>query len=467
MGKNRSIRWKLSFWASLSLIAVAGITLLAVRLAAESALRGTVRGYLISTVEQNAAQIERVPQRGTDDERLYLPWDGAYLTIDLDYMDVANDVYTALYSADGLMLYGENPLSRETGSVPFAEGRARQIEAGGLCYELYDRPLPFGTGESELWIRGVVPETEGLRQLQQITRSLLMLLPLLIALALLAGWLLAGQMLAPLRRIEETAEQISRGDDLKRRIETGESNDEIGRMARVFNGMLDRLERSFEAERRFTADASHELRTPTAVILAQTEYSLEKERSGEDYREALQTVQKQGRRMSALIDDMLAYTRLDQGPERYPFVRLELSRLAHEAAEETRLLHAEEVTLETEIEEGLFIEGNAMLIRRLTHNLLSNACRYGNGLVRLRLAREGERICLSVEDNGPGIPPEEQEKIFDRFYRGDASRSGEGTGLGLAMVKKIVQMHGAELRLESTPDAGSCFFVFFPQDGTL
>ena len=467
MGKNRSIRWKLSFWASLSLIAVAGITLLAVRLAAESALRGTVRGYLISTVEQNAAQIERVPQRGTDDETLYLPWDGAYLTIDLDYMDVANDVYTALYTADGLMLYGENPLSRETGSVPFAEGRARQIEAGGLRYELYDRRLPFGTGESELWIRGVVPETEGLRQLQQITRSLLMLLPLLIALALLAGWLLAGQMLAPLRRIEETAEQISRGDDLKRRIETGESNDEIGRMARVFNGMLDRLERSFEAERRFTSDASHELRTPTAVILAQTEYSLEKERSGEEYREALRVVRKQGRRMSALIDDMLAYTRLDQSPERYPFVRLELSRLALEAAEETRLLHAEDVTLETEIEEGLFVEGNAMLLRRLTHNLLSNACRYGNGLVRIRLVREGEWICLSVEDNGPGIPPEEREKIFDRFYRGDASRSGEGTGLGLAMVKKIAQMHGAELRLESAPDAGSCFFVFFPQDGTL
>ena len=108
-----------------------------------------------------------------------------------------------------------------------------------------------------------------------------------------------------------------------------------------------------------------------------------------------------------------------------------------------------------------------MLLRRLTHNLLSNACRYGNGLVRIRLAREGERICLSVEDNGPGIPPEEREKIFDRFYRGDASRSGEGTGLGLAMVKKIAQMHGAELRLESAPNAGSCFFVFFPQDGTL
>lgn len=466
MGKNRSIRWKLSVLASLSLVAVAGITLLAVRLAAESALRGTVRGYLISTVEQNAAQIECVPQRGADDEALYLPWDGAYLTIDLDYMDVVNDVYTALYTADGLMLYGENPLPRETGQVPFAEGRVRQIEAGGFRYELYDRHLQFGAGETELWIRGVVPETEGLRQLQQITRSLLMLLPLLIALAILAGWLLAGQMLAPLRRIEETAEQISRGDDLRRRIPEGESRDEIGRLARVFNGMIDRLERSFEAERRFNSDASHELRTPTSVILAQTEYSLEKERSPEEYVDALRVVRKQGRRMSALIDDMLAYTRMDQGPERYPFVRLDLSRLAAEAAEETRLLHAEYITLETEIKEGLFVEGNAMLLNRLTHNLLSNACRYGNGLVRVRLGREGKRICLSVEDNGPGIPPEEREKIFDRFYRSDASRSGEGTGLGLAMVKKIAQMHGAELRLESTPDAGSCFSVFF-KDGTF
>lgn len=467
MGKKRSIRWKLSFWASLSLIAVAGITLLAVRLAAESALRGTVRDYLISTVEQNAVQIESVPRPGTDDEALYLPWDGAYLTIDLDYMNVVNDVYTALYAADGTMLYGENPLSRETAAVPFVEGRARQIEARGLRYELYDRRLPLGTEETALWIRGVVPETEGLRQLQQITRSLLMLLPLLIALALLAGWFLAGQMLVPLRRIEETAEQISRGDDLRRRIPEGENRDEISRLARVFNAMLDRLEHSFEAERRFTSDASHELRTPTSVILAQADYSLEKERSPEEYAEALRVVRKQGRRMSALIDDMLAYTRLDQSPERYPFVRLELSRIVAEAAEETRLLRAEDLRLETEIAEGLFVEGNAMLLSRMTQNLVSNACRYGNGWVRIRLGREEERLCLAVEDNGPGIAPEEREKIFDRFYRGDAARTSGGTGLGLAMVKKIAQMHGGELRVESTPGVGSCFFVFFSEDGTL
>ena len=322
--------------------------------------------------------------------------------------------------------------------------------------------LTLETKELPLWIRGVVPETEGLRQLHQITRSLLMLLPLLIALALIAGLFLAGRMLAPLHWIEETAEQITQGDDLQRRIPEGQNHDEISRLARVFNRMLDRLERSFEAERHFTSDASHELRTPTSVILAQTEYSLEKERSPEEYVEALHIVQKQGRRMSTLIDDMLAYTRLDQSPERYPFVHLDFSGIVTETAEETKLLYAEGITLETDITEGLFIEGNAMLLTRMLHNLLSNACRYGNGCVFVSLVHDGEYICLTVEDNGPGIMPEDREKIFDRFYRGDAARSDQGTGLGLSMVKKIVQMHSGSLRLESSPGTGSRFSVFFP-----
>ena len=184
MSVNWSIRQKLSFWASLSLIAVAGITLLAVRMVADSALKSTVRGYLISTVEQNAAQIEYVPEKQTDENSLFLSYGDAYLKIDLDFMDVVNDVFTALYDENGTMLYGENPLSKETAEIPFVEGIWRPLVIKDTRYELYDHCLLLETGIPLLWIRGIVSETDGLLQLQQITRGLLMFLPLLIALGI-------------------------------------------------------------------------------------------------------------------------------------------------------------------------------------------------------------------------------------------------------------------------------------------
>ena len=465
--KGHSIRFRMTAWFSLMMVVLVAATFLSLFLASRSVLRGTIRGYLVSTVEQNAAQIAFVREKKPDGPDLYLSYGEGYLAIDQDFMDVTNDVYTALYTSRGVMLYGENPLSRQTAQIPFTGTRSWTMKIGDLQYDLYDREIPpFSDGGESLWVRGVVPETDSVQQMRRISRISLTILPVLLALAVLVGYGLSDRMLAPIRRIEETAEQISRGDDLKRRIETEESSDELGRLARVFNRMLDRLESSFEAERRFTADASHELRTPTAVILAQTEYSLERDRSPEEYRDALQTVQKQGRRMSVLIDDMLNYTRLEQSPERYPFTVLDLSWLTQEAAEEFAMLGVRGIVIETEIEPGVCISGNAMLLSRLLRNLLSNAIRYGreNGCVRVGLRSAAEKAVLSVSDDGIGVAPEEQEKIFERFYRADTSRSVQGTGLGLPMVKRIAQLHGGTVELESEVGRGSTFRVVFPRE---
>ena len=464
--KNRSIRFRLTAWFSLMMTILVAITFLTLRLTSGAVLRGTVRGYLKSTVEQNAEQISLVSEKTPGGADLYLPYAGRYLAIDRDFMDVINGVYTALYTQEGIMLYGENPLSRQTAEIPFTGTRSWTMTLEEQQYDLYDREIRLGSDSgAALWVRGIVPETESVLQLRKITRVSLLVLPALLVLVCIAGYFLADRMLSPIRRIEETAERISRGDDLKRRIETDGNSDEIGRLAQVFNRMLDRLERSFETERRFTADASHELRTPMAVILAQTEYTLERERSAEEYREALQTVQKQGRRMSALIEDMLDYTRLEQSPERYPFIELDLSELTRETAEEFALLGTRGITIETEIEENVHLFGHAMLLSRMLQNLLSNALRYGkeNGKVRVTLCSGQEGIRLSVRDDGPGIRPEEREKIFERFYRADASRSVQGTGLGLPMVKRIAQLHGGIVKLESEPGRGSCFEIEFPK----
>ena len=462
--KNRSIRFKLTLWISLLLTVVAGVTLAAVMWASGTVLRGTIRDYLIGTTEQNVDDIRFVEQKGDPNANNYIPYGGGFLEIDLDYMEVVNDVRTALYTQDGRMLYGENPLSRQTSALEFSETMTRSMEVDGVRYDLYDRKLNIrATDGEQLWIRGIVPETKSSAQLSEILRLSLILLPILIILSVVISYFIADRMLSPIRKIERAAERISRGDDLGERIDQAKNNDEVGRLARVFNAMLDRLERSFEAERRFTSDASHELRTPTSVILAQAEYILEKERTVPEYAEAMEVVRNQSRRMSALISDMLDYTRMDQS-ERYSLNdEVDLSGLTEELCRELALAGTDGVTLETRIDEGVAVTGDRLLLTRMITNLVGNAYRYGKpgGHVWVALTRSDGGAVLEVADDGIGIPDGDKDKIFDRFYRGDAARTAGGTGLGLAMVKKIAELHGATVELESEVGKGSAFRIVF------
>lgn len=462
--KNRSIRFKLTLWISLLLTVVAGVTLAAVMWASGTVLRGTIRDYLIGTTEQNVDDIRFVEQKGDPNANNYIPYGGGFLEIDLDYMEVVNDVRTALYTQDGRMLYGENPLSLQTSALEFSETMTRSMEVDGVRYDLYDRKLNIrATDGEQLWIRGIVPETKSSAQLSEILRLSLILLPILIILSVVISYFIADRMLSPIRKIERAAERISRGDDLGERIDQAKNNDEVGRLARVFNAMLDRLERSFEAERRFTSDASHELRTPTSVILAQAEYILEKERTVPEYAEAMEVVRNQSRRMSALISDMLDYTRMDQS-ERYSLNdEVDLSGLTEELCRELALAGTDGVTLETRIDEGVAVTGDRLLLTRMITNLVGNAYRYGKpgGHVWVALTRSDGGAVLEVADDGIGIPDGDKDKIFDRFYRGDAARTAGGTGLGLAMVKKIAELHGATVELESEVGKGSAFRIVF------
>ena len=462
--KNRSIRFKLTLWISLLLTVVAGVTLAAVMWASGTVLRGTIRDYLIGTTEQNVDDIRFVEQKGDPNANNYIPYGGGFLEIDLDYMEVVNDVRTALYTQDGRMLYGENPLSLQTSALEFSETMTRSMEVDGVRYDLYDRKLNIrATDGEQLWIRGIVPETKSSAQLSEILRLSLILLPILIILSVVISYFIADRMLSPIRKIERAAERISRGDDLGERIDQAKNNDEVGRLARVFNAMLDRLERSFEAERRFTSDASHELRTPTSVILAQAEYILEKERTVPEYAEAMEVVRNQSRRMSALISDMLDYTRMDQS-ERYSLNdEVDLSGLTEELCRELALAGTDGVTLETRIDEGVAVTGDRLLLTRMITNLVGNAYRYGKpgGPVWVALTRSDGGAVLEVADDGIGIPDGDKDKIFDRFYRGDAARTAGGTGLGLAMVKKIAELHGATVELESEVGKGSAFRIVF------
>ncbi|MCR4564149.1 MAG: HAMP domain-containing histidine kinase [Clostridiales bacterium] len=461
--KDRSIRFKLTLWFSLVLIIIVSFTLLAVLSASQMVLRRTVRDYLISTVEENVDNIKYVTSKDNSSTHSYIPYSDGYLQIDLDYMNVVNDVHTALYTADGTMLYGDNPLSKKASDWPLGKSHTWSAKVNGVRYDLYDRKLNIDIPEGSLWIRGVVSETKSVSQLWSIIRISLVILPELIIISIISGYFMAGRMLSPIRKIEKTAAVISSSDKLNERIEVGKNKDEIGRLALVFNRMLDQLEQLFQTQRQFTSDASHELRTPTSVILAQSEYILEKDRSAEEYKEAFEVVYKQGKRMNSLISDMLDYTRIEQGASRYSFEQINLSDLVSDLTEQMRITDKKGITLSTDIQSDVIINGNADLLTLLVQNLISNAYRYGkeNGNILVELKEDNGKASLSVKDDGIGISPEDKEKIFNRFFRSDASRSIHGTGLGLPVVKMVADLHNAQIEVESELNKGSAFKIIF------
>jgi len=470
MLKNLSLRTKITLWIGTLLGVLVLFTYMAFFMVARGVMMKSLQNDLVRTVAQNYDEIGYLPP-GTEggqssDTLLHIPYKGGALEVEDDFLKSAGGITTALCREDGTLLYGENPIARgmtEEERRTFLDGQVREKKLGSITWYIYDRALS-GENLEGLFLRGMVPSVQGERELDAIIRYLLIILPLLLLVGLPVGYLIADRSLLPVRRIIGTAERISRGDDLGQRIGLSEGGDELHRMAGAYDAMFERLEESFEAEKKFTSDASHELRTPLAVIMAQCQLALEEDLSAQEYKEALVLIRRQGSRMSALIEDMLSLSRMERKTDRYPMEEVDLSGTLEELCRDMDLVMEKDISLTAQIGRGIRVRGNEELLLRMASNLISNACRYGRekGHIWVRLYRKEEGIFLEVEDDGPGIPPAEQKKVFDRFYRGDAARSGPGSGLGLSMVRQIALTHGGNVSLESRTGKGSLFRVFLP-----
>ena len=232
--------------------------------------------------------------------------------------------------------------------------------------------------------------------------------------------------------------------------------------------MLDKLEHSFQKEKQFTSDASHELRTPVTVILSQCEYLLEEgDLSGEE-RKSVEAIQRKARNMARMISQLLFLSRADQNRQAVQKENLDLSMLTEIAVEEQQeIALSRGIQIETDIQENIYGYVDETLFIRIWMNLLGNAVTYGreNGWIKVGLSKENDRICGYVQDNGIGIRKEDLPRIWERFYRVDTSRTDqEHSGLGLSMVKWIVQAHGGEITVESQEGRGSRFIFQIPED---
>lgn len=460
--KKLKIRGKITLWFASVMVIILILTVVVELSANHRVLQQNIQEQLVLMVEDNMDEVEYhpvVPEMEDDrDVDHYITYGEGYLEIDDDYLDMVNGIYTALYNTEGELLYGENPFR----DIPeLIDGEVTTLTGENGDYYCYVRSLE-SMNLPDLWLRGVVSQHQGDNQMSSLARILLMTLPMLMLLALIGGYYIAGRSLRPVREIRETAEEISQGKDLSRRISLGAGKDELHDLADTFNDMFARLEKSFQAERQFTSDASHELRTPASVIAAQCEYSLEKPRTQEEYVEALEVISRQSGRMNRLIGDMLELSRMERNG--LNLSETDLSHLVSDLSQDLSLLRERGITLDVRVQPQLTVMGDRERLMRLLSNLISNAYRYGkeNGSICVELTGSDGYAVLRVLDDGIGITPKDAEKIFDRFYQTDSARSGQGAGLGLAMVREIAELHGGSVSVESRPGEGSCFNVKIP-----
>jgi signal transduction histidine kinase len=286
--------------------------------------------------------------------------------------------------------------------------------------------------------------------------------------SLAVGWVIAGRVLAPIAHITSVAREIQ-ARELSRRIELDGPDDELKRLADTFDSMLARLDVAFASQRRFVADASHELRTPLAIIKANLELALtDAESTVESRAQAAAVIKRAIDRMARLTDDLLALARLDAPASgREPVA---LGAVLEDAREELEAAAAARgVELEVAGEPGRPVSGDREVLKRAVTNLLDNAIRVApeGSSVRLSHGELDGWAWLAVADEGPGIPPEQQDSIFDRFWRADDGRTrpGGGSGLGLAIVRQIAEAHRGSVEVRSRVGEGATFVLWLPGTG--
>jgi two-component system, OmpR family, sensor histidine kinase ArlS len=309
-------------------------------------------------------------------------------------------------------------------------------------------------------------DVDGKQGLQTLRNILLLSFLVGTAIVFISGYVFSARLLRPIARIAADVEDIS-ALNLSRRIKTGRSKDEWERLASTLNRLLNRLQESFELQRRFIANASHELSTPLTSISSQLEVSLQRERDAADYRAVMQSIHQDVRHMNKLTQTLLAFAKAsgDAGGLEIKPVRMD-EILLHIPAEMAKINQGYSVLLRfdelPENESDLMVFGNETLLLTAIKNIVVNACKYSEEhRATVKLEIKEKKIIISIADKGRGIPPGELKTIFQPFYRVENTEK-EGFGLGLSLAERIIKLHKGTISVESSVNEGTCFYIFLP-----
>ena len=445
--KHLSVKQKLTLWITLLMLLLVSLVLVFMIAVSSSVVTEYTFEQLSTIVRANLTGISQ---------------ENGALSFSEDFSFTRNGVYTLVYSKSGALQAGQPPLSFPEGTG-FENGMIRTVSSGEDDFYVLDYWLHFGW-EDGVWVRGVISAPDTADVLDELADIALLLLPVMVIVSGLGAYLLARSTFRPIDRMIRTVSEINEGRDLSRRIGLPPGRDEISRLGQAFDNMFARLETSFESEKQFTSDASHELRTPVAVILAQCEDARRNARTAEQYEEAIEVIGRQAGRMSDLIAQLLQMTRLEQGTQSISMEQADISSLVEVICEEQPAL-PRGITLQADIQPEIEAWFDVTLMSRLLQNRINNAARYGreNGHIWVVLRCVEEEVILSVRDDGIGIPADRLDKIWKRFYQVESARGAEsGAGLGLTMVRQIAELHSGTVTVDSREGEGSCFTLRFP-----
>jgi heavy metal sensor kinase len=392
-----------------------------------------------------------------------------------------SETYAIEHSGEFLELYAEN--SRLIYRSTFMQAHQSAL----LSPDQIQRPVmrsrridgrPFRFALEKLAVNGHaytvemgVPADDVVETLHLFRFYLLMFAPVLLLVAAGGGYWLSRRALSPVDALVRTAREVS-GTNLNSRLQKLETGDELQRLSDTLNEMLDRIESAFLRITQFTADASHELRTPVSLIRTEAELALRRSRGEAEYKESLRHILLEAERTTVLIEQLLSMARADSGRETLHLQPVDLRqtlRTLVDGWQQVATIRDLQFSASLDAAET-FVMGDETLLRRLADILLDNAFKYtpSPGSVHLSLESKGESAVITVQDSGVGVAAEDQSKIFERFYRVDKARSRAqgGAGLGLAIAQWIVTQHRGSIAIESSPNHGATFRVELPMIAT-
>ena len=449
-----SLRTRLTAWYSVLLVlTVAVFTAAVLWLHWQLLLKqldeglGSISATGVNVVEEELGEVHDLRLAATEMAAVVHPADYAVQVLDGSGVPLHNVSQPPPVPAD----VRSPGFSRVTRTLVAADGRAWRVTA---------REKTVGADHYVVVVGS--PLDEAAEQWRTLFRASLIGIPLALLFAAGGGLWLGRHGLRPLTSMGAEAQAIT-ATTLDTRL-TVPAAAELEQLARSFNIVLDRLGSALSTQRRFMADASHELRTPVSIMRTAADVTLSRPaRDEEEYREALGAVSQQASRLTRLVDDMLVLARADGGGYPMTMARVDVAALSAETVHDLHTIsNARRITVHTAVDAAV-IDGDETLLRRMIFNLLHNAITYtpDGGTVRLTGGPAGPGVQLKVSDTGPGIPPESRERVFERFVRLDPARGSGGSGLGLAIARWIAEVHGGTLRIESSGPEGTTFIARF------
>ncbi len=447
--KRSSIKTKITLWYTSMVIVIVLCFLGAMIYISSIVVKNSVYNRLKTTVEKINQNIE---------------FENNELLIDSNLDVITDDIFIAIYDKDLNFIYGNTNIDLSVSKNSLGNNKLKIIKQknSNSKWYVYDVKKKFA-GNGEILVRGITPFSNLEKNIELIILIFVVIFPFLIIVSILSGKFITRKSFSPIEKIVEIVNKISKGDDLSQRINLHNEEKEIYDLADTFDKMFDRLQNSFDRETQFTSDVAHELRTPLSAIRMQSEYGLKYLDLNEETKEILENINSESKKMSNLISELLTLSRMDKGKYKLHVENINLNEIVQLAIEiKSSSAKNKDIKIFYDENNDIFIDADENMIMRVFINLISNAITYGkeNGTVTVSLTEENDKIKCEIIDDGIGISKEHIDKIWNRFYQVDASRSGTNSGLGLSIVKWIIEAHRGTITVNSKLGKGTNFTFY-------